>query len=126
MTRNTYLKVIGLILVALALNGCSIPVVGALTFNHLMTATSALTTAMTGKGMGDIALDKLTGLDCRMIEGTLRSDRELCEVNGSPATARDFKGFSSVLAYLEKEFTSSEVNKTNEDGSFKVELAYGD
>jgi len=126
MTWNTQLKVVGFVLAAFALNGCSIPVVGALTFNHLMTATSALTTAMTGKGMGDIALDKMTGLDCRMIEGTLRSDRELCEANGSPATARDFKGFSSVLAYLENEFPSGELNKTNEDGSFKVELEYGD
>ena len=126
MTWNTQLKVVGFVLAAFALNGCSIPVVGALTFNHLMTATSALTTAMTGKGMGDIALDKMTGLDCRMIEGTLRSDRKLCEANGSPATARDFKGFSSVLAYLENEFPSGELNKTNEDGSFKVELEYGD
>jgi hypothetical protein len=126
MTWNTQLKAIGFVLAAFALNGCSIPVVGALTFNHLMTATSALTTAMTGKGMGDIALDKMTGLDCRMIEGTLRSDRELCEANGSPATARDFKGFSSVLAYLENEFPSGELNKTNEDGSFKDELEYGD
>ena len=126
MTWNTQLKVVGFVLAAFALNGCAIPVGGALTFNHLMTATSALTTAMTGKGMGDIALDKMTGLDCRMIEGTLRSDRELCEANGSPATARDFKGFSSVLAYLENEFPSGELNKTNEDGSFKVELEYGD
>ena len=60
MTWNTQLKAIGCVLAAFALNGCSIPVVGALTFNHLMTATSALTTAMTGKGMGDIALDTVS------------------------------------------------------------------
>lgn len=125
MNGPTYLTITGLMFTALAVSGCSIPVVGALTFNHLVTATSALTTAMTGKGMGDIALDKITGLDCRVIEGTLRSDRELCEINGSPATANDFKGFSSVVTYFEKEFSSNEFNQTSDDASFKVDSISG-
>tara|TARA_B100000029_G_scaffold37868_1_gene35580 strand:- start:561 stop:941 length:381 start_codon:yes stop_codon:yes gene_type:complete len=125
MTQNTYLIAIGLIFTACALNGCSIPVVGALTFNHLMTATSALTTAMTGKGVGDIALDKMTGRDCRMIEGTFRSDREVCEISGSPATAHDFKGLSSVLAYLEKEVAPGEGGQSGTEIPFKIERTSG-
>ena len=125
MNGTTYLTIKGLMFTALSVSGCSIPVVGALTINHLVSATSALTTAMTGKGVGDIALDKMTGRDCRMIVGTFRSDREVCEISGSPATAHDFKGLSSVLAYLEKEVAPGEGGQSGTEIPFKIERTSG-
>ena len=50
--------------------------------------------AYNGKGLvedgGDLATDK----DCRVIEGTVRKDRKLCEDRDSPETKKDFKGLA--------------------------------
>lgn len=59
-----------------------------------MLAVDAASTATTGKGTTEHALDEMTGKDCRIIEGVARSDRRLCEPRGTPATDRDFKGLS--------------------------------
>ncbi len=48
--------------------------------------------AVNGKGLAEDGADAVTGKDCRVIEGTVRKDRKLCEARGSPATHHDFKG----------------------------------
>jgi hypothetical protein len=48
--------------------------------------------AVNGKGLAEDGADAVTGKDCRIIEGTVRKDRKLCENRGSPATHKDFKG----------------------------------
>jgi len=60
----------------------------------ILAGASLVTTAVTGKGTTEIALDILTGKDCRLIEGALREDRDFCEEEGSPATEDDFKGLA--------------------------------
>jgi hypothetical protein len=59
-----------------------------------MLAADAASTAATGKGTTEHALDGMTGNDCRIVEGVVRSDRRVCEPRQGPATERDFKGVS--------------------------------
>ncbi len=73
-------------------SGCALPVIGALTLNELSSTTSFMSTGLTGKGLGEHALDLVTGQDCRVLEGVVRSERGICARRGSPETADDFKG----------------------------------
>lgn len=80
------------------LSGCALPFAGPLVFTDILTGVSILSTAATGKGATEIALDVITGQDCRLFEGALREDRDFCEESGSAATEEDFKG---VVAWLD-------------------------
>ena len=88
------------------LSGCALPFAGSLAFTDILTGASILSTAATGKGATEIALDALTGEDCRLLEGALREDRDFCEQPGSAATEEDFKG---VVAWLEEDEPASPV-----------------
>lgn len=81
----------------LAAGGCAAPVIGSITVGHLLGAASAVIMATDGKGLSEVALDVATGQDCRVLEGALREDREICEVPGSSATRDDFKGMSTIM-----------------------------
>ena len=116
MTQQTHLKLLAMIPVCCLLGGCAAPLVGALTLNHLLTLASAATTFTSGKGIGEIALDGVTGRDCRLLEGVLRSDRDVCENRGSFATEQDFKGLATVVAFIGR--------RVNGDGT--SELAQAD
>lgn len=85
-------------LTALLLSGCAVPLIGPLTLSHLSTIASATSMTIEGKGAAEVALDLATGKDCRMMEGFLRADRQLCEKPGSEATEGDFKGVIALLA----------------------------
>ena len=50
--------------------------------------------AVNGKGLAEDVADEATGKDCRVIEGTVRKDRKICETNNSSETKKDFKGLS--------------------------------
>ena len=50
--------------------------------------------AYNGKGLAEDGVDEVTGKDCRVIEGTVRKDRKLCETSNSPETKKDFKGLA--------------------------------
>ena len=80
--------------------GCSVPLLGSITLNHIVAVTSATTTAWSGKGLSELALDRVTGKDCRFLDGALREDRDLCEPEGSAATEEDFKGVMTVVNYV--------------------------
>ena len=54
--------------------------------------TEVVPRAVNGKGLAEDGADAVTGKDCRVIEGTVRKDRKLCEARGSQATKKDFKG----------------------------------
>jgi len=82
------------------LSGCALPFAGSLAFTDLLTGISIFSTAATGKGATEIALDVMTGQDCRFLEGALREDRDICEERGAEATEEDFKG---VMAWLEED-----------------------
>jgi len=71
-------------LLALALSGCVAGV-----------AADAASVGASGKSLTDHALDAATGKDCRVVEGVTRSDRDVCEARGSPATRRDYKGLGA-------------------------------
>jgi len=75
-----------------SVSGCALPLIGALTLNELSSTTSFISTGLTGKGLGEHALDLVTGEDCRGLEGIVRGDRGICATRGSPETANDFKG----------------------------------
>ena len=80
--------------------GCAAPLLGGITLNHIFAATSATTTAWSGKGLSELILDQVTGKDCRFLDGALREDRDLCEPEGAAATEEDFKGVTSVVNYV--------------------------
>lgn len=71
--------------------------IGSITVGHLLGAASAVVMATDGKGLSEVALDAATGHDCRLLEGALREDREICEIPGSSATRNDFKGMSTIM-----------------------------
>lgn len=79
------------------LGGCGTPVVAGVTLTELSAATTIISAGLTGKGLGEHVLDVVTGKDCRLIEGALRDDRELCEEVGSSATKSDFKGLTMFI-----------------------------
>ena len=81
---------------ALALSGCALPLIAGMTFAELSMAGSLASTAATGKGLGDHAMDAATGQDCRMIDSVIRDDRKLCEPKDSPALEKDWKGLASA------------------------------
>jgi hypothetical protein len=80
--------------------GCAARLLGSITLNHIVAVTSATTTAWSGKGMGELALDHVTGKDCRFLDGALRKDRDVCEPEGSAATEEDLKGVMTVVNYV--------------------------
>ncbi|MBV9044583.1 MAG: hypothetical protein JO348_01260 [Alphaproteobacteria bacterium] len=76
------------------MTGCA-PIVAGLTLSDISTIASIISVAVSGKDISDHALSLLTGKDCNVTEGVLRSDRDICEKRGSAATALDFKGIFS-------------------------------
>ena len=83
---------------AFALSGCGVPLFAGLTIVELSTAGSLVSTAATGKGLGEHAADAATGRDCRIFEYMIRNDRKVCEPSNSPATEKDWKGLASTDA----------------------------
>lgn len=79
-----------------ALSGCGAPLFAGMTFAELTTAGSLISTAATGKGLGEHAMDAATGRDCRIIDAMVRDDRRLCERKNSPALEKDWKGLASL------------------------------
>lgn len=81
---------------ALALSGCGIPLIAGMTLAELSTAGSLVSTAATGKGLSEHAMDAATGRDCRIFESMVRADRKLCERKNSLALEKDWKGLASI------------------------------
>ncbi len=81
----------------LLLAGCAGPVVLGINLGTASTVGSVISTAATGKGLGEHALSAATDKDCAIIEGALRSDRKFCEEKGSEATKSDFKGLAVLF-----------------------------
>jgi hypothetical protein len=81
---------------AFALSGCGIPLFAGLTIAELSTAGSFVTTAATGKGLSEYAMDAVSGRDCRIFESLIRDDRKVCEPTDSLATKKDWKGLASI------------------------------
>lgn len=79
-----------------ALSGCGAPILAGLTFAELSTAGSLISTAATGKGLSEHAMDAATGQDCRIIDSIIRKNRKLCERKDSPALEKDWKGLASI------------------------------
>lgn len=87
---------VSVIVAACALSGCAVPLFAGITLNQMSTAGSVVSTLATGKGLGDHALDVVTGDDCRFLEGLMSKDRKICEKPGAPNTAGDFQGLASL------------------------------
>jgi len=77
-----------------ALVGCAGAVLFGLPLN--IVTTEVLPRAVNGKGLVEDGVDVVTGKDCRLIEGTVREDRKVCETRDSVATKKDFKGASGL------------------------------
>ncbi len=71
------------------LTSCGAPLIAGIPNIFL---TEVAPRAVNGKGLAEDGVDAATGKDCRVIEGTVRKDRKLCETRGSPETNKDFKG----------------------------------
>jgi len=84
-------------LLSVGLTGCAGTIIAGLTVSELLTAGSITSSLLTGKGLGEHALDVVTGQDCRILEAVFRSDRAVCEPKDSIATEGDFKGLIALL-----------------------------
>ncbi len=98
MVRKSVGRLAILAMPCAVLGGCAIPVVAGLTLNELSSATSVVSTGITGKGLGENIADLVLGKDCRIVEGLVRAGRDVCEERGSVATRTDFKG---LMAFVE-------------------------
>ncbi|MFT6556701.1 hypothetical protein [Sneathiella sp.] len=83
--------------VCISLTGCAETIIAGLTLSELLTAGSIGSALITGKGLGEHALDLVTGQDCRILEAVFREDRAVCEPKDSVATQGDFKGLVALL-----------------------------
>lgn len=83
--------------VCLTLTGCAETIIAGLTISDLLTGGSIVSSILTGKGLGEHALDVVTGQDCRILEAIFREDRAVCEPKDSVATKDDFKGLIALL-----------------------------
>ena len=81
----------------LALTGCAETIIAGLTISELLTTGSIVSSILSGKGLGEHALDIATGQDCRILDAIFRKDRALCEPKDSIATKGDFKGLVALL-----------------------------
>jgi hypothetical protein len=81
---------------AFALSGCGMPLIAGMTIAELSTAGSLISTAATGKGLSEHALDVVSGRDCRIIDSMVRNDRKFCERKNSPKLEKDWKGLASI------------------------------
>jgi hypothetical protein len=79
----------------LPLGGCAGVVLVGIPVNFLTTEVAPR--AVNGKGLVEDGVDWVTGKDCRLIDGVVRDDRQICEPKGSPATKKDFKGLSGLV-----------------------------
>jgi len=80
---------------ALALGGCSGVV--AVLQSEVMTGAGIASFLLTGKGVADHALSAVSGRDCRIVSGLVRSDRGVCERPGSAPTRGDFRGLMALV-----------------------------
>ena len=76
--------------------GCVAPIVVAGVAVPAVVVTEVAPRAVNGKGLAEDGVDLATGEDCRVIEGTFRKDRKICETRDSPATKKDFKALSGI------------------------------
>ena len=83
--------------ICLAVSGCAETIIAGLTIADLLTAGSITSSILTGKGLGEHALDAVTGQDCRILDAIFRKDRAICEPKNSIATQGDFKGLVALL-----------------------------
>lgn len=91
-----YIKLSLPLLGLITLSGCSAPIFAGMSFAEFTTTGSLISTAATGKGLSEYALDAATGRDCRIFEAMVRDDRRLCERKNSPALEKDWKGLASL------------------------------
>lgn len=82
-----------------SLTGCSSLV--AIAANKIITGAGIMSLMTTGKGLADHALDMVTQQDCRILDGLLREERDVCEDRGSLRTAGDFRGI--LVAYRDRQ-----------------------
>jgi len=85
---------------ATSLGGCAAVIIAGVPIDFV--TTEVLPRAVNGKGLVEDGVDLVTGKDCRVIEGTMRDDRQICETRNSPATKKDFKGLSGLLGDEDK------------------------
>lgn len=83
--------------ICLAVSGCAETIIVGLTIADLLTAGSITSSILTGKGLGEHALDAVTGQDCRILDAIFRKERAICEPKNSIATKDDFKGLVALL-----------------------------
>lgn len=94
--HQRFIKLAFSLLGLFALSGCGVPIFAGMTLAELTTAGSLISTAATGKGLSEHAMDAATGRDCRIVDAMVRDDRRLCERKNSPVLERDWKGLASL------------------------------
>ncbi len=114
--------------VVLTTGGCALPILGTLTIGSLsvgdlLTIATLSSTAVTGKGAGEHALDVVTSKDCRLLEAALRKSRKWCEERGASATEKDFHGLAGLWEPEPKTQLAEVAGNDDEPGQWLVAVA---
>ncbi len=104
--------------------GCAAPFAAGVGIGELVSIASLTGTIAYNKGASDLALDIVTGGDCRIVEGLVRDDRKVCEEDGSDATDKDFKGVVGVVQDEDLVVIGHETLETHDGNSISVAI-YG-
>jgi len=83
---------VALLLFTPMVGGCAVPFAAGIGLSEIVSIASLTGTIAYNKGATDLALDLVTGEDCRVVEAMVREDRDICETIGSDAAGKDFKG----------------------------------
>ncbi|MDF1722764.1 MAG: hypothetical protein P1U65_18985 [Minwuia sp.] len=95
--------------------GCALPFAAGVGIGELVSLASLTGTVAYNKGASDLALDIVTGGNCRIVEGLVRDDRDVCEDEGSDASEKDFKGVVGELQAEDLIVVGHEDYETRDD-----------
>ncbi len=102
--------------------GCALPFAAGVGIGEVVSLASLTGTIAYNKGASDLALDIVTGGNCRIVEGLVREDRKVCEEDGSEATDRDFRGVVGVVQDEDMTVIGHESFETHDGNTITVAI----
>lgn len=104
--------------------GCAMPFAAGVGVGEILSLASLTGTIAYNKGASDLALDIVTGDNCRIVEGLMREDRKVCEEDGSDASEKDFRGVVGVVQDEDLVLVGHENIETHDGNTIRIAV-YG-
>lgn len=104
--------------------GCAMPFAAGVGVGEIISLASLTGTIAYNKGASDLALDIMTGGNCRIVESLVREDRKVCEEEGSDASEKDFRGVIGVVQDEDLVLVGHENIETHDGNTIRIAV-YG-